>query len=143
MRHLVNIDLRNLTLNHKHSLKETKNLSDARPWHMTCRSLTLKRSFQRLLRSSHTDLPSFRALSGRTIHAFSLLTLRRRVVLTLSYNFPKTSALSSNSLLFTSLKVLARSLTVYLVSLLTKTQARLNYITSGLSRTMELLTTPW
>lgn len=143
MRHLVNTDLRNLTHNHRHSLRETKNLSDARPWRMICRSLTPKRSYLRLLRSWHTDLQSFRALSGRTTHAFSLLTLRRKVVLTLSYNFLKTSALFSNSLLFTSLKVLGRSLTVSWVSLLTKTRARLNYTTSGLSRTMESLTTPW
>ena len=143
MRHLDNTDLRSLTHNHKPSLKETKNLSDARPWLMICRSLTPKRSFPRLPRSSHTDLPSFRALSGRITHAFSLLTLRKRVVSTLSYNFLKTSALSSNSLLFTSLKVLARSLTVSWVSLLTKTQARLNCTTSGLSKTMVLLTTPW
>jgi len=133
-----NTDLRSLTLHRKHLLRETKNLKDARPWLMTCRSLTLKRSFQRLHPSSLMDLQSSKASSGRIIPVFSLLTLRKTAVLTLNCKSHKINALCSSSLPCTSLKDSVRNRMESLVFPLIKTQARQSCTIFGHLKTTEL-----
>jgi len=97
MRHQDNTDSRNLTHHLKLSLREIKNLRDARLWLMTCKSLTLKRFFPKPHQSSLTDLLSFKASSGKIILASNLLTLRRKAESTLNCSLLKTNALYSNS----------------------------------------------
>lgn len=131
---------------HSRLLREIKPQRDAKLALTICKSLNLKRFCPRLHRSWLMGQLNCRDLSGRTTLASSLwriLRVNHSLPLIWKCNFKLTNALTSNSWHFTSLKVLERSLTVFWVSHHIRTQLSKSFITSGLSRTMELSTTLW
>ena len=129
-----------------HLLKEIKPQRDAKQVLTICRSLNRRKYCPRLLQSWLMDQQSSRVLSGRTILAFNhwkMLIRNHLLQLISNCNLKRTNALTSSSWHSINLKVSERSLMVFLVYPLIRTQASKNFITSGHLRIMVLLTTLW
>lgn len=125
------------------SFREINWTKDAKPKHMTWKSLTPTRFFPKHHPSSPMVQPSYKDSSGKIMPASNLSKEQPPSWPSSKCNWRTTSAHTSSSWLCTNLKVLARTQTVSLVYLLTKIWARRSFTTSGQWRIMELLIMPW
>lgn len=143
-RPLETTNLRNTTLFQEVSLREIKLIRDVRLWHSICINPRPKKYCQKHHPNWPMAQPSCKVSSGKITLVFSPLAPPKRLLWpNYKMNLRRTSAHSSNSYHFISLKDLDTTLMVFLVCLLTKTWRRRDFITCGHWRITELLIEPW